>query len=128
MRLCTGIGIAALVIAILGIFIPLVGLFVGWIALAVACIAALCGDKGLTIATVIVSVVAFVFFTPSLWLDYLGYEADIATVGGTYSPILIPITIVMLIAPVVSIILFSTGRLALTKNAKSEIAKSGDHV
>jgi hypothetical protein len=111
MKVGTGIGIAALIVAVLGMIMPGIGLFVAWVALIVACVAALFGDKALTIATLIVSIVGFVLFTPSLWLTL--------TVNGVEksspSNVLRVITIVLLIAPVVCMILNSTGRLVLGK-------------
>jgi len=108
MKTGTGIGIAALIIAVVGMFLPVIGLFVSWIALIIACFAALFGDRGLTIATVIVSVVGFIIFTPSLW-------ATITVNGVATSPsnVLRLITLILVVAPIVCIILNATGRLML---------------
>jgi hypothetical protein len=108
MKTGTGIGIAALIIAVVGMFLPLVGLFVAWIALIIACFAALFGDRGLTIATVIVSIVGFIVFTPSLWA--------IVTVNGVErspSSVLRVITLILVLAPIVCMILNATGKLML---------------
>ncbi len=110
MGIGAGLGLAALIIAGIGMWIPFVGLFIGWLALAIACFAALCGDKGLTVATVVFSAVVFLIFTPTLWLE-AGASAD--ETSGYGSPIFIIISIAMLIAPIVSIVLFSTGKLVL---------------
>ena len=110
MKVGTGIGIAALIFAIIGMFLPAVGLFVAWIALIIACFAALFGDKALTIATLIVSVVGFLQNTPTLWLTM--------TVNGVQSSpsnALRVITLILLIAPIVCMILNTTGRLTLGK-------------
>jgi hypothetical protein len=117
MTLGAGIGLAALIIAFIGMWMPLVGLFVGWLALIIVCVAALCGDKGFTIATVILSAVAFIFFTPSLWLE-AGASAD--ATSGHGAPLLRIISIVLLAAPIGCIILFSTGKLAIKKRASSQ--------
>ena len=45
MNLSTGLGIAAIIIAVIAFFVPLAGLFIGWVALLIACGAALYGDK-----------------------------------------------------------------------------------
>ena len=115
MKVGTGIGIAALIIAIMGGLMPVVGLYVGWVALALACVAALFGDKGLTIATVIVSALVFIFLTPSLWVA----EGVRAMAIGSGAPaemtkrIGLPISLIMLAAPVVCIFLRSSGKLVL---------------
>ena len=68
MKASTGVGIAALSLAIIGAILPIIGLWIGWVALIICFIAALMGEKGLTIATVILSAVVFLFLTPSLWI------------------------------------------------------------
>jgi hypothetical protein len=78
--------------------------------LIIACFAALFGDKGLTIATLIVSIVGFLLFTPSLWLTM-----TVNGVESSPSNVLRAITLILLIAPVVCMILNTTGRLALGK-------------
>ncbi len=67
MNLCTGLGIAAIIVAVIAFFVPLDGLFIGWIALLIACGAALYGDKGLSIATAVVCAINFFFLTPAMW-------------------------------------------------------------
>ena len=115
MRAGTGVGIAALVLCIIGAVTPGVGLYVGWVALIVACFAALLGDKGLTIATVIVSALIFIFLTPSLWVAE-GMRA-IAMESGAPKEVTgrvgIPVSIALLIAPIVCMFLHGTGKLAL---------------
>lgn len=110
MSLSSGIGLAALIIAVIGIFIPVVGLFIGWFALLIALVAALTGDKGLSIATVVVSALGFALLTPSLWV-----EAGASSAQGS-PPVLRILTIILLLAPVAGMILFSTGKLALGKS------------
>ena len=66
MKLSAGIGLAALIVTIIALFIPIVGLFITWLALIIAAIAAFMGDKGLTIATIVLSAVKFVI-TPTMW-------------------------------------------------------------
>ena len=114
MKVGTGIGIAALVIAIIGAFVPGVGLFVGWFALVVASIGALCGDKGLAIATVLISAVAFVFLTPTLWLEFAAHETGYGAATGR-SRMFAIISMALLAAPIISMLLFSTGKFALRK-------------
>jgi hypothetical protein len=59
-----GLGIAALVIAIISIFIPAAGIFIGWLALILVTIAALVGEVGLTVAVVAASFINYVFMSP----------------------------------------------------------------
>ena len=68
MNLSTGLGIAAIIIAVIAFFVPLAGLFIGWVALLIACGAALYGDKGLSIATAVVCAINFFFLTPAMWV------------------------------------------------------------
>lgn len=117
MKAGTGVGIAGLVIAIVGAFLPIIGLYVGWIALLIVCIAALLGGRGLTIATVVVSVVAFIFLTPSLWIAE-GMRAIAVETGApaeVTQRIGLPISVVMVIAPIVCIFLNVSGKVALGK-------------
>ena len=116
MSLGAGIGLAALIIAGIGMWMPIIGLFIGWLALVVACFAALCGDKGFSIATVVLSAFAFWIFTPSLWIE-AGASADVTMLCSEASRRAgcRIFSIALLIAPIVSMILFSTGRLALRR-------------
>lgn len=112
-----GIAIAALVIAIVGGVLPAIGLYVGWIALLLACVAALFGEKGLTIATMVVSAIMFIFLTPSLWISQgivaLGNAASQSQGGPTvFNPLLL-ISFILLLAPGVCMFLNASGRLTL---------------
>ncbi len=102
MKLESGIGLAGLLVAILGAIMPVVGLFVGWLALAIAAFGAFLGDRGLAIATVIISAIAFLFFTPSLWLEAAA-SAQLGTQGTNYGggpPILRYFSLALLAAPI----------------------------
>jgi uncharacterized membrane protein YkgB len=105
MKIRKGLGIAALVLAVLGAFLPVVGLYIGWIGLLVATIAAYLGERGLGIATVVVSAVAFLFLTPSLWVNAAGaafwQAADHAEGAQTLGAFLV-ISGVLLVAPLVA--------------------------
>ena len=59
-----GLGIAALVFAIVSIFIPLVSLYVMWIALALTAGAAFARDKGFSIAAFAIVAVNLFFLSP----------------------------------------------------------------
>ena len=112
-----GLGIAALCFAIIGAFMPVVGLYVGWIALLLASAAALFGQRGLAVATAIISAVVFVFLTPSLWmtqgLTMLGNEFARAEGRPTVvNPFLI-VSLVALATPIVSVFLNASGRVSL---------------
>ncbi len=116
MNAATGLGIAGLVIAIFGALTPFIGLYLGWFALLVVSVAALMGDRGLTIATVIISALAFIFLTPSLWVGE-GLRAMASSSTAPMPPrLLLPITAVMLAAPVVCMLL---GRKASGQEIRS---------
>ena len=112
MSLARGLGLAALMIAWVGAFVPFLGLFIGWGALAIATIAALAGDRGHTIATVVFSAFVFLFLTPMLWLDALGSAEGTAHLLG--------ISILMLLAPIGAMIMNATGKLAIGRRAREE--------
>lgn len=121
MKIGTGIGIAGLVLALIGAVTPFVGLYVGWVALLVVCIAALFGDKGLTIATVILSAIVFVFLTPSLWLAE-GLRTIAVETGAPpklTERVGLPVSLVMLASPIVCIFLNMSGKIALGKAGKN---------
>ena len=71
-----GLGIAAIIVALLGAFIPVFGFFIGLVALFFAAVAALAGDRVFSIATVAVSTIVFVFLTPSLWVSAIGESVE----------------------------------------------------
>lgn len=99
MKTSSGLGIAALIIAVISLFIPLLGLYSGLVALVVATIAAFFGDKGLTIATVVVSFVGYFFLSPSLAMATMG---DSNGMNGFWLAI-----IALLIAPFVGMFIHS---------------------
>jgi hypothetical protein len=120
MKASIGIGIVGLVMAFVGAFTPGIGLYIGWLALAIVSISALMGERGLTIATVIISVFTFLFLTPSLWFAE-GLRAVAVSAGAPPAitgRILLPITVVMLAAPVLCIILNASGKAALGKSKR----------
>jgi hypothetical protein len=93
--MATTLGIAAFILSLVAIPIPFFGIMVGWAALLLACLAALYGDKVLTIAVVFISVIDYVFFSPSLLLSALAPGESR----------LIQITMVMVAAPVAALFL-----------------------
>ena len=99
--MCTskGLGIAALIIAVLGAIMPGVGLFVGWLALILATFAAAGDGRGLAIATIAVSTVAFLFLTPSLWIEAAAFGTGYGEATGS-SPILRIVSLMLLVAPI----------------------------
>ena len=66
MKLSSGLGLAALIVTVIAFFIPFVSLFITWLALVIAAVAAVVGDKGLTIAAIVLSAVKFMI-TPTMW-------------------------------------------------------------
>lgn len=72
MKAETGLGIAGIVLAVIGALVPFVGLYIGWFALIIVAVAAYMGERGLTIATMVISALVFLFLTPSLWVSAAG--------------------------------------------------------
>jgi hypothetical protein len=105
-----GLGIAALVIAIISIFIPIVGVFTGWLALILAAVGALAGDVVFTVAVVAISAVSYIFLSPTMWLATAGANANPGP--GSPSALLI-VTFILLAAPIAALILRATGRVVL---------------
>jgi hypothetical protein len=104
-----GLGIAALVIAILSIFIPLYGIMTGWIALVLATLSALAGDRTFAVAVSAISLVAYVFLSPLMWMANAGANLQ----ENSTKNLLIIISIVLVAAPVVGIILNVSGKLGI---------------
>ncbi len=59
-------GVLAIIAAVVSFVIPFVGVFVAFAALACAAIAAFLGDKGLTIATLVLCAVKLAI-SPTFW-------------------------------------------------------------
>ena len=66
MKASSAIGLVALILTIISFFIPFVGFFITWLALIIATVAAFMGDKGLTIATVVLSALKFLITSARL--------------------------------------------------------------
>lgn len=99
-----GLGIAAIILAVLGAVMPGIGLFVGWLALILATFAAAGDGRGLAIATIVVSAMAFLFLTPSLWIEAAAFGTGYGEATGS-SPILRIVSLVLLVAPVAAMFL-----------------------
>lgn len=69
-----GLGIAALVIAILAIIVPLVSLYVVWLALVLATFALVTGDTTFSIASFVICLVNVLFLSPATWMVFAGEE------------------------------------------------------
>ena len=67
MKLSSRLGIIALILTAISFLIPFFGFLMTWLALVIAAVAALKGDKGLTIATIVLSSVKLVI-SPTLWM------------------------------------------------------------
>ena len=113
MSIGAGFGLAGIIAAIAGAFVPVIGLFIGWAALALATIGALCGDKGLAIATSLISAVVFFFLMPTLWIDYAVGDQNPSGSGG----LLVFVSMLLLAAPIVGVFLHSSGTFMLKKAA-----------
>lgn len=93
-----GLGIAALVIALLGVIVPLVTVWVIWLALGLAAFAAFSGDKSFPIAAVLVCLVNILFLSP---LTLMMLKGESMQGGSSY----MMVTIVAFIAPIVGLFL-----------------------
>ncbi|MEF2549085.1 hypothetical protein VQ045_18170 [Aurantimonas sp. E1-2-R+4] len=113
MKIGTGIGLAALIVALISIFIPLAGLVLAGIGLVIACLGALFGDKGFAIATVVVTAVNYFFLSPSLWMSEAGSRVS----GGSGNTEVWAFIVALLVAPIVCMILYSSGKIMLGKKA-----------
>ncbi len=112
-----GLSLSGLVISVISIFIPIVGIFTGIIGLLLAALGTLFGERGLAIATIAVSVVSFVFLTPTLWMEALAHSMGYGQQTGT-GPVLRILVIAALAAPIVGIVLNSTGRIILGRRSE----------
>jgi hypothetical protein len=107
-----GLGIAGLILAIIGIFLPVVGIFIGWVALALVAFGALSGERTFATAVVAVSVVNYLFLSPSLWLAAAGVNFNHG-LGSLSIPV--TITVVLVLAPIAAMILHATGKVVIGK-------------
>lgn len=98
-----GMGIAALVLAIIGALMPVIGLIIGWIGLIAATMSAFLGGRGLPIATIVISAVAFLFLTPSLWAEAVNVSVN-NPYAASSSPTLKYISIALLAAPIIGMV------------------------
>ena len=89
MKLSAGLGLAALIITAISFFIPFVGFFVTWLALLIAAVSAYMGDKGLTIATIVLATVKFLI-SPTFWVS------GVLTVVPSAILVLLPIAMMVL--------------------------------
>jgi hypothetical protein len=99
-----GVGIAALVLAILAIFIPLYGLFISVIASVCAVISALAGDRIFAIAAPVITAANLLFLSPSFW--YIQNNSSDKTVNYVVLGVLVG-------APFVAMYLCQNGKLRI---------------
>jgi len=93
-----GLGIGAMIVAILAIFVPVVGIYVVWGALVLATVAALMGDRVYPVVTVIITIVNVVFLSPLILAAFSGEEKS----GESF---FFYVTIVLIIAPIATMII-----------------------
>jgi hypothetical protein len=93
-----GLGIAALVVAILGIFVPVVTIYVVWLALILAALAGFLGDKAFPIASLLVCLINILFLSPMTWAALASER-----IGGGYG--LLVTTIILFIAPIAGLMI-----------------------
>ena len=103
MKASSGIGLVALILTIISFFIPFVGFFITWLALVIATIAAFMGDRGLTIATVVLSALKFLI-TPTMWAGAV---------------LTIPVSIILWLLPIVGLIFrtINTGKAEIKEHS-----------
>lgn len=101
--MASGLGIAGLILGIFGLVIPLLGWFLSIIALGCVTVAALFGNRGFAIATVVISAVAFMM-TPTLWIDAANANGNGNPFANESSGSLVTISVVMLAAPIIAMI------------------------
>lgn len=104
-----GLGIAALILALIAFGVPVVGLYVSWLALALAVFAALSGDKMFAVATPIIAAANTFFFSPLVLIAFFGENQQ------SGSNALLFTTVILLVAPIVAILLFSSGKFVIGK-------------
>lgn len=63
-----GFGIAALIVAVIGIGIPLITIYMVWLALALAALSAFLGNKAFPLAATLVCLINALFLSPSVWI------------------------------------------------------------
>ncbi len=63
-----GLGIAALVIAVIGMGIPVITIYIVWLALVLATLSAFLGNKAFPLAATLVCLVNALFLSPSVWI------------------------------------------------------------
>ena len=93
-----GLGVGAMVVAILAIFVPVVTVYVVWLALVLATLAALMKDMTYPIVTVLISGINLVFLSPMTWALMAGENQE----GKSFFWYM---TIVLMIAPIVAMIM-----------------------
>lgn len=106
-----GFGIAALVVALLGIAVPIVTIFVIWLALVLAALAGFLGDKAFPIATVLTCLINLVFFSPLTWAALFGESLQ----GGSTLKVT---TIILFITPLVALVIGAITRKPETKTTE----------
>ena len=112
MEITKGLGIAAIIIAVIGIFIPVVGIWLALAAIAAASVAALRGDRVFATSVSLISLVNFYFLTPSLWLNN-DFVRTAPVNLGLFSLSLGAVFILAALVPLLAIALNSKGLLSL---------------
>lgn len=106
-----GFGIAALVVALLGIAVPVVTIYVVWLSLVLAALAGFFGDKAFPIAAALACLINLVFLSPLTWAVLAGENLQ----GGSGLRVT---TIILFIAPIVSLFVGATRKKAEAKVAE----------
>ena len=63
-----GLGIAALVIAVIGMGVPVITIYIVWLALVLATLSAFLGNKAFPLAATLVCLINAFLLSPSVWL------------------------------------------------------------
>ena len=66
-----GLGIAALVIAVIGMGVPVITIYIVWLALVLATLSAFLGNKAFPLAATLVCLINTLFLAPSIWILFM---------------------------------------------------------
>ena len=105
-----GLGITALVCALLAIIVPIYGFWISGLAIIFAVVTALAGDRVFSIVTPIVAGINSYFLSPSLWLMFHSVSDR-----GT----MVAVFLVFLVAPFVAIALNTSGIFAIRRTVQA---------
>ena len=63
-----GLGIAALIVAVIGMGVPVITIYIVWLALVLAALSAFLGNKAFPLAATLVCLINALLLSPSVWI------------------------------------------------------------